>query len=101
MQTKIFHLNDKNSGVAVLSQYYKVCGDNGDGNHTLRNKTIRILRNAMKNELTDRQRVCVEKFYIDGQDVPSIAKDLGIRPTTVYKHLKLARIALKKCNDYL
>ena len=33
--------------------------------------------------------------------VEDIAAKLGIRPTTVYKHIKKAKEALKKCEKYL
>ena len=39
------------------------------------------------------------KFF--NQKVPDIAAQLHIRPTTVYKHLKKARLSLSKCAIYM
>ena len=49
-----------------------------------------FLRIAIKNELTERQRTCIYRYYFD-----------RMQPTTVYKHIRLARKALKKCSVYL
>ena len=60
----------------------------------------RLIASAMKNELTERQRTCIIKYYYDGLTVPEIAEDLGVKPTTVYKHLKLAMRSLKRISEY-
>lgn len=61
----------------------------------------KLLSAAIKNELTERQRECLLMFYYDNLPVDEISGIIGIKPTTVYKHLKKARLALKKCTPYL
>lgn len=60
-----------------------------------------FLRIAIKNELTERQRTCIYRYYFDRMHVEDIAAMMGLKPTTVYKHIRLARKALKKCSVYL
>lgn len=61
----------------------------------------KILRIAIKNELTDRQKKCIELYFFDRMKVSEIAGILNIRPTTVYKHLNKAKAAIKKSFVYL
>lgn len=60
-----------------------------------------LLKKAVKYELTERQKKCITYFYYESKKVDEIAELLGIKPTTVYKHLKKARKALQKCVVYL
>lgn len=41
--------------------------------------------------LTDRQKECVNRRYVDGDRVIDIAADLGVSAGTISKHLKKAR----------
>ena len=74
---------------------------NGDTNERKRTRALKILNAAINNELTGRQKTCIMRYYYDGIKVNEIAQELNIKPTTVYKHLKTARTALKKCRVYL
>lgn len=60
----------------------------------------KLLRLAMKLELTDKQKTCIRLYYLEEKKVAEIADCLHIRPTTVYKHLKKARQALSRCVPY-
>ncbi len=60
-----------------------------------------LLDIAMRVELTERQKTCIRLYFFENQKVCDIAAALHIRPTTVYKHLKVARMALRKCANYL
>ncbi len=60
-----------------------------------------LLKRAVKYELTERQKNCITYYYFERRTVEEIAQLMGIKPTTVYKHLKAARHALKKCIIYL
>ena len=44
---------------------------------------------------------CLTMRVYQKMSVEDIAAELGIRPTTVYKHIKKAKEALKKCRKYL
>ncbi|MBQ9461482.1 MAG: hypothetical protein IJU51_06165 [Clostridia bacterium] len=66
-----------------------------------RKRMEKIISTAIENELTDRQKDCLRYYYYDGMRVDDIAGIMGLRPTTVYKHIRLAKKALKKCAAYL
>lgn len=61
----------------------------------------KIVRVAVENELTQKQHQCITMRYIEDLPVKEIAVRMGIKPTTVYKHLKKAIAVLKKCSLYL
>lgn len=61
----------------------------------------KIVHIAVSSELTDRQRDCLTMRFFDKKSVKEIAEVLGIRPTTVYKHLRKAIQTLKECAKYL
>ncbi len=61
----------------------------------------KIVRIALKNELTQRQHDCISMRYLENLSVREIALRMGIQPTTVYKHLKKAVRTLQKCSQYL
>ena len=61
----------------------------------------KLIAISIDTELTDRQKDCLTMRVYQGISVEDIAAELGIRPTTVYKHIKKAKEALKKCVKYL
>ena len=61
----------------------------------------KILRTAIINELTERQKKCIELYFFEKMKVSEIAALLDIRPTTVYKHISKAKTAIKKSFVYL
>ena len=63
-------------------------------------RMLRVLNRAMTGELTQRQRDCLSKRYVEGESVNQIAAELGITPSTVSKHLKKARARLRKVLQY-
>ena len=60
-----------------------------------------IVKIAIETELTDRQKECIKMKYFENMKVKDIAVIMEIKPTTVYKHLKTAMKAFKKCALYL
>lgn len=61
----------------------------------------KILKTAIATELTERQKRCLELYFFDRMKVDEIASALEIKPTTVYKHIKKAKAAVKKSFVYL
>ncbi len=66
-----------------------------------RRRMSRFIKRALDTELTERRRQCITAYYIEGRRVDEIARELGIRPTTVYKHIKEARSRLKSKAGYV
>ena len=90
------------SGTQELLDYYsyissKMSRDNSD----IRNRMKKLIAIGIDTELTDRQKDCLTLRVYQKMSVEDIAAELGIRPTTVYKHIKKAKEALKKCRKYL
>ncbi len=75
--------------------------ENCELNSDIRTRMRKLLMAGIENELTQRQRDCMQMYYFEKLDIADIASQLHIRPTTVYKHLKLAKRALRKCAAYL
>ncbi len=71
-------------------------GDDG-GEHR---RMLRVLREAERGELTERQRECVRLRYGEGKSVGEVAECLGVTAPTVSKHLKKARARLAKVLGY-
>lgn len=63
-------------------------------------RILRVLREAERGELTERQRECVRLYYGEGKNVNEIAESLGITAPTVSKHLKKARARLSRILSY-
>lgn len=59
----------------------------------------RALRLAMRQELTQRQRECLER-RLSGQKVKEIAEVLGVAPPTVSKHLQRGAKRLRHALQY-
>lgn len=60
-----------------------------------------LLRKAISLELTERQRNCLVLYYYEEMPVKDIAARIGIRATTVYKHLRTAKTILRHFAVYL
>ena len=85
-----------------LMTYYSYVSSQEVGDISgIRNRMKKLIHICMEDELTDRQKDCLTMRVYQNMSVEDIAAKLGIRPTTVYKHIKKAKEALKKCRKYL
>lgn len=55
----------------------------------------RLLRYVVENELTPRQRQCVQLCLMEGLTLGEAGQRLGLNPTTVWRHLERARKRLR------
>lgn len=85
----------------LMTYYSYVSSQGGGDNSSIRNRMKKLIHICMEDELTDRQKDCLTMRVYQKMSVEDIAAELGIRPTTVYKHIKKAKEALKKCEKYL
>ncbi len=74
--------------------------EDGD-NDRQRSRMKRILKLAMENELTQRQKDCINMKFYSGMKVCEIADRLNIKTATVYKHIRKGIEAMKHCSIYL
>ncbi len=70
-------------------------------NDKQRDRMKRLLKLAIENELTDRQRECINMKFYKGMKASDIANELNIKPATVYKHIRKGIAAMKHCAVYL
>ena len=63
----------------------------GLGNH---------VRTAMREELTERQRELIEKYYLEGMTMTRIAQELGLSPSTVSRTIKRGKERIRKYFKY-
>lgn len=58
------------------------------------------VREAMSEELTDRQRELIEMYYLQGMSMTEIAATLDLDPSTVSRTLKRGRERIRKYFKY-
>ncbi len=63
-------------------------------------KMKHILRTALTNELTQRQRECIIMYYYENKKMKTIAKELSLSVPTVSRHIKAAQAKLKNIANY-
>lgn len=97
MRTKIYGLGEKETSEVSLSMFLH----GQEQSDPQKARMQKILKTALKIELTERQRKCITLYYIKNKKVCEIADILSIKPTTVYKHLRVGMNALKKSTAYL
>lgn len=63
-------------------------------------EAARLLRIAIQNELTDRQRACLTLYYMEGNMMQEIAERLGTTRGNVSKRIKKAVERLRRALRY-
>lgn len=61
----------------------------------------KIMKTGIMIELTDKQKSCMLKRYVDEKPVVDIANEMGIKPVTVYKHIRTAKKRIARLYAYL
>ena len=74
--------------------------ENAPDNSAQRERLMRNLRKAMRDELTPRQRQLMEMYYFQKINIPAIAKELGIDVSTASRTLKRGRNRIRRCLEY-
>ena len=93
---KTVHITDNNK--------HKLISDSGfwhvSTNENSREKMKKILSMAVLNELTERQRICIIDYYLNGKKEKEIAEELGLNSSTVSRHIIKARDKLRHIASY-
>lgn len=87
------HFSDKARNTQEYTYYLNHKGATNDKD---RSRMMKILYKAITTELTDMQRVCITKFYLEGEKQVQIANELGLNPSTVSRHISAAKKKLKR-----
>lgn len=72
----------------------------GSTNENFREKMKKILSMAVLNELTERQRICIIDYYLNGKKEKEIAEEFGLNSSTVSRHIIKARDKLRHIASY-
>lgn len=62
---------------------------------------VRLCKLIMERELTESQKICMQRKIIYKEKVEDIAKDLGVEPCTVYKHIRLGKKRVRQLSSLL
>ena len=95
MRRERVFLNDENSDLIAFRLYQA-----GASNRPERERMKRILSRAIRCELTERQRSCLVKHYLEGMKMKDIAKEMGLSKSTVSRHISAAELKLRKVASY-
>ncbi len=79
--------------------YSEFCMKNSTNNTHIEKMKKHIFK-AVKNELTEKQRYCITEYYINSRKMVDIAKELGITPCVVSRHISRGVAKLKKTLAY-
>lgn len=94
MKTKLFSLSGWEEAIA----------DPGDSeqksNRAALLRTQKLLRLAIEQELTARQRECVRLYFYDRLTEEQIGRRLGVGKSTVCRHLQKAKARLRRALKY-
>ncbi len=95
MRHSLIALNDNDKDIASFSNFLT-----RDTNRNDIEKMKQILSQAMTCELTNRQRECVQMYYIENIKMKDIASILSLAPSTVTRHIKAAKLKLRTIAKY-
>ena len=88
-------MDDKNE---PLISYYLY--NRGADNRPEIARMKRLLRRAIRYELTDRQRECLTLHYLEGMQMTEIARSLDLSKSTVSRHIAAAKRKLRHIASY-
>lgn len=66
----------------------------------VRQEGLHVLRLALQQELTPRQRQCMELCVLQGLSQVEAGRQLGVNKATVCRHLQKAKRALRRAAGY-
>ena len=92
MKREFIHITDNNKHRLMSDSGFW----HGSTNENSRDKMKKILSMAVLNELTERQRICIVDYYLNGKKEKEIAKELGVNSSTVSRHIMKARDKLRR-----
>ena len=71
-----------------------------DGQRIMLKAMSKVLPLIIKNELTDRQSICLRLFYVHNKSQLEIAKELKLSQPTVSRHISTAKDIVAKHLNY-
>ena len=98
-RTKILHLDEQMENLYSCSLYGSLYAEetSGKDKEFMKKKLFK----AMQGCLTERQLRCLTLYYLEDMTMKQIAKSLGLHPSTISRHIKVAIKKLKKIQAYI
>lgn len=93
MRTKVLSLDALWDGAGVTLE-------GGESTRDVKRAALRVLRAAMEQELTPRQRQCLELCILQGMSQAEAGRRLGLNKATVCRHLQKAGRSLRRAASY-
>ncbi|MGN1201713.1 MAG: sigma factor-like helix-turn-helix DNA-binding protein [Eubacterium sp.] len=90
--------------IDFVEEYMSVKSSNEDNGFDEQRILIKAISKALpliiKNELTERQSLCLRMFYVYGKNQVEIARELKLSQPTVSRHIKTAKDIVNKFLSY-
>lgn len=97
MKIKSLSMDSFTETMASIRHY----NDADNGSEDIRHrKMVCLLRNIVKEELTERQKQCIFLYYGEKMKMKDIAGEMGICISSVSRHIKRAQIRIKRTMKY-
>lgn len=97
MRHKKVNFSDLVDSISSFSRY-KI--DLFDQEDLERKRFLKLLKNIINGELTEKQKSCIMLYYGKNVKMKGISKELNISISSVSKHIKKAKLHIKKNIDY-
>ena len=95
MLHKKFFITDENTDIISYNSYVS-----GGNNSAQTAKMKKLMKKAIKYELTPKQRYCLCEHYLKGRSMKNIARELNLNPSTVTRHISNAISRLQRVAKY-
>lgn len=68
-----------------------IIGDDSGDNSERHRLILKVMRNVIENELSERQRQMITLYYFNRMNIPEIAETLGVNRSTVSRTISRGR----------
>ena len=97
MGNKFLNFDEFTESIVSVSEYKNRQFEKKDRAYS---KMVDSLKNIIQGELTEKQRKCVLMYYGEKRKMKDIAQILGIGIPSVSRHIKKAKLRIKKTMEY-
>ena len=99
MKNKVLSLDNFTESMASMDKFNKKLSEQTT-NNTEYKKMVKLLKNIVEGELTNKQKICVSLYYGEMKKMNEIAEELGIGVSSVSRHIKRAKQKVQKTITY-
>ena len=96
MRTQLIHINSENENYCGLVTELR----KGSTNKEERARMKEFLKKAISQELTEKQKICITEYYINGKREKDVAEELGLHKSTVSRHISAGLKKLQNTAKY-